>query len=108
MYRVHMAWQAKADLIEIHNYVATHDSATKAGKLREAILKKCFTLDRLPERGHVPPEVLEFSTRQFLEIHYKPYRIVYQIIERDVFIIGILGGRRSLDVLLRERMLRYQ
>jgi toxin ParE1/3/4 len=103
-----MTETAKSDVLEIHRYVALHDSERNAERLRDAILAMCYTFDKFPGRGHFPLEFLKSGTREFREIHYKPYRIVYQTIERDVFIIGILDGRRKLDVLLKERMRRYQ
>jgi toxin ParE1/3/4 len=96
-----------ADLIEVFDYVASHDSQRNAERLRDAILTMCASLDKMPTRGHYPPEFLKVGTKVYREIHYKPYRIFYQTIERDVFVVGILHGSRKLDVILRERMRRF-
>jgi toxin ParE1/3/4 len=42
----------------------------------------------------------------FREIHFKPYRIIYQIVESDVYIHAVLDGRRDLQELLEIRLLR--
>ncbi len=56
--------------------------------------------------GNVPPELERISVTGFLEIHFRPYRIIYQVIENDLFIHCILDGRRDLQTLLQERLLR--
>jgi toxin ParE1/3/4 len=43
---------------------------------------------------------------EFREIHFKPYRIIYQIIDKRVFVHCVLDGRRDLQELLERRMLR--
>ena len=42
----------------------------------------------------------------FLELNYKPYRIIYQIIEKVVFVHCIFDGRRDMQKLLQERLIR--
>ena len=59
-----------------------------------------------PERGRIPPELERIGVYEYLEIHVKAYRIIYQIIDNDVFIHCILDGRRDLLELLEYRILR--
>ena len=42
----------------------------------------------------------------FKEIHYKPFRVIYQISNDVVFIHAVLDGRRDLHELLERRLLR--
>jgi toxin ParE1/3/4 len=44
--------------------------------------------------------------REYREIHFKPYRIIYQIVGRKVFIHCVLDGRRALQEVLEHRLLR--
>jgi toxin ParE1/3/4 len=43
---------------------------------------------------------------EYREITVKVYRIIYQIIETDVFIHCILDGRRNIPEILQQRNLR--
>ena len=60
----------------------------------------------MPGRGHVPPELERIGVRGYLEIHFKPYRIFYQIAGRKVFVHCVLDGRRALQEVLERRLLR--
>lgn len=66
----------------------------------------CMSLADNPERGHIPPELERIAVYEYREIHIKAYRIIYQIIDNDVFIHCILGGRRDLQELLEYKILR--
>jgi toxin ParE1/3/4 len=78
--------------------------------IQEALLDKleetCLSLSELPNRGPVPPELERVAVFDYLEIHYKPYRIIYQVISHRVFIHCVLDGRRDIGELLQKRLLR--
>jgi toxin ParE1/3/4 len=63
-------------------------------------------LQEFPQRGHIPPELNLLDIDDFLEIHYKPYRIIYRILKSEVFVYCIIDGRRDTQKLLQERVLR--
>ena len=44
--------------------------------------------------------------KSYREVHFKPFRIVYEVIAREVFILLIVDGRRSLQTILAQRLLR--
>ena len=104
-YRVYIITDAEDDLLPIFCYVA-HDSPAKADKLLSKLEDACLRLADFPNRGHVPPELERVAVLDYLEIHYKPYRIIYQISSNKVFIHCVLDGRRDLQELLRNRLLR--
>ncbi|MCG8343889.1 MAG: type II toxin-antitoxin system RelE/ParE family toxin, partial [Chlorobiales bacterium] len=58
------------------------------------------------DRGHCPPELERIHVREYREIHFKPYKIIYRMHEQKVFIYGVLDGRRNLQELLIERLIR--
>ena len=70
------------------------------------LFEKCAALQEYPHRGHIPSELSLLGIDDFLELTYKPYRIIYQIIEKEVFIYCILDGRRDMQKLLQERLMR--
>ena len=63
-------------------------------------------LETLPGKGHVPAELYRVGVRDYLEIHCKPYRIIYQIIDKRVYVHCVLDGRRDVQEHLRRRVLR--
>ena len=105
-YQVYVISEAEDDLFEIYQYVAKNDSIARAKKLLYKLEEACLSLSELPNRGHVPPELERVAVHDYLEIHYKPYRIIYQIISNRVYIHGVLDGRRDLGELLQKRLLR--
>jgi len=105
-FEVILSKEAEEDFFEIYDYVADHDSIGKANNLYKKLKETCDTLEFYPNRGHYPPELLRVNIREYKEIHFKPYRIIYQIIESKVFIHCVLDGRRNLQDLLQERLLR--
>jgi toxin ParE1/3/4 len=105
-YEVFIIADAEEDLYEIYNYVAVYDSVEKAEKLLTKLEETCNSLSTFPKRGHIPPELERIAVLDYREIHYKPYRIIYQIIESVVYIHCVLDGRRDLQELLEKRLLR--
>ncbi len=105
-YDVFLTEDAEADIFGIWKYVARHDSVERAGSLIDALQEACFSLCHFPDRGHCPPELQRVRVLDYRELHYKPYRIIYRIVDRQVFIHCVLDGRRDLQELLLERLIR--
>jgi len=105
-YTVYIISDAEEDIFRIHRYAAINDSVQKADILLKNIEEKISNLSGMANRGHTPPELEQIGIYEYREIHFKPYRIIYQIIESDVFIHCVLDGRRDLEDLLQERLLR--
>jgi len=97
---------AKSDLREIFRYIEQHDSPECADKLVNSLEQTITSLAMMPQRGHCPPELYRIGVREFLEIHFKPYRIVYSIRGNDVIVHCVLDGRRDMQTLLQQRLLR--
>jgi toxin ParE1/3/4 len=104
-YSVIMLPEAREDLIEIFRYVAEHDSVIKADALLNRLEEKCNSLCTAPERGHQVNELKRIHVEGFREIHFKPYRIVFQVFDARVFVHAILDGRRDLQEFLERRIL---
>lgn len=97
---------AKRDIIEIYNYVDLNDSPENADRLLDNLEMTYMNLEKNPERGHIPEELKGTGIKRFLEIHFKPYRIIYEIIDNIVYIHCVLDGRRNIQDILAERLLR--
>ena len=105
-YKVNLTSSAEDDLFEIFKYIYFNDSEEIADKVYSKLKEKCFALQKFPERGHTPKELSLFGINDFQEIIYNSYRIVYQIIGKEIFIHCVLDGRRDLQKLLFDRLTR--
>lgn len=77
---------AKADLRGIYDFIA-HDSKFYAKKVAQEITEKTDILELHPFIGRVVAEIGDETIR---EISLYAYRIIYQLIDEQVFILAIL------------------
>ena len=105
-YKVVILSEAEDDIFDIYRYILLNDSSEHANYVFEKIEETCQNLNELPDRGHIPPELEYIGVTAFREIHFKPYRIIYEIDKNLVFIHCVLDGRRDLQQLLEKRFLR--
>ena len=105
-YQVFLTLEAEKDLLDIHAFVAANDSPAKADALLTRLEDTCAELGRLPNRGHVPPELKRIGVTSYREAHFKPYRVIYEIAGKHVYVHGVLDGRRDVQSLLERRLLR--
>ena len=105
-YKVYIISNAEEDVLDIYRHVSLHDTEEKAKYLLDKIENTCLSLEESPKRGHVPPELEQIGVYNYREVHFKPYRIIYEIGESEVFIHCVLDEKRSLQELLERRLLR--
>lgn len=96
---------AVRDLEDICQYVAVHDAPGKADQLLANIENVFSRLSELPERGVYPRELSDLGIREYREVFFKPYRMIYRIIDDKVYILLIVDGRRDMQTLLQRRLL---
>ena len=104
-FAVHVTSGAVKDLAEIDEYISIHDSPERAEYLLGRIEETLNKLADLPERGSYPKELSALGIREYREIYFKPYRIIYRIIDDGVYIYLIASGRRDMQDLLSRRLL---
>ena len=104
-YEVRIDNVASGDLYAIYRYVAINDSQVKAGHLLDSIQKAMTSLETMPARCSYPPELQRWGIFDFREVFFKPYRIIYEIKGKTVFIHAVLDGRRNCEDLLQQRLL---
>ena len=102
---VFLTQDAMNDLEAIHDYIFEHDSPDKAAYVVDKIEETFESLSLFPERGGYPQELLAFGIKEYREVFFKPYRIVYQIQNQKVFVMLIADGRRDMQTLLLRRLL---
>ena len=102
---VQLTDDATRDLEEICAYVDRHDKPDRADYVLEQIEKAFSSLAEYPERGNYPAELLDLGIREYREIFSRPYRIIYRVIENNVYVLLIADGRRDMQTLLQRRLL---
>ena len=103
---VRLTTEAEKDLFDIWRYVEENDSPQKADALLDSLEQICRSLEQAPNKGHVPKELRRIDITSFEEVHFKPYRILYERSQSKILIHAVLDGRRDMDTLLRQRLLR--
>jgi toxin ParE1/3/4 len=96
---------AARDLEELYDYIALHDSTRNANYVLEQIDKAFSKLSEFPERGVYPKELLAMGIREYREIFFKPYRIIYRVMNKNVYVLLVVDGRRDMQSLLQRRLL---
>lgn len=104
--KVILSQESLDDLFEIYQYIFFFDSKSAAISLTKKLQGKCFELEQFAERGHKIPELINFNIDEFLEVNFGHYRIIYRIVKNVVHIQYILDGRRDIEKILEERLLR--
>ena len=97
---------AEKDLFDIFRYVAQNDSIGHANSLIEKLEKTILKLETIPDHGHAPPELERVGVLEFREVFYKPYGIIYQVVGNNVYLHCVLDGRRDMQDILQQRVLR--
>jgi toxin ParE1/3/4 len=105
-YAVYLTDDASRDLAGIHGYISENDSPEKAEQVLQRIEDAFLGLREHPQRGRFPKELLVTGLREFREISFKPYRIVYRVIDASVYVLLITDGRRDMQTILLNRLLR--
>ena len=104
-FRVEWAEVAARDLEEFVSYIAL-DSETDATRALERIEARAAALGSSPLRGRVVPELAHFGMRTWREPIARPYRLEYRIEGDTAIVLAVFDGRRDLEDVLLERLLR--
>lgn len=104
-HEVHLTAGAERDVEEIYEYLGRYESWQVADQLLDRLLPVAETLSTFPERGSCPDELLAIGMREYRQVIFEPYRVLYRVAGRSVFIYLIVDGRRDMQALLARRLL---
>ena len=104
-YAVELTEHALLDLDDIADYITSHHGEERAEHVARGIEKAYASLILFPNRGAYVRELLETGNRDFREVYFKPYRIIYRMHERKVVVFLIADGRRDMQTLVTSRVL---
>lgn len=105
-FKVFLTADAVRDLEEIYEYIAEHDAPQKAEQVLARIERTFKGLSESPERGSYPKELLTLGIREYRQIFFKPYRVIYRIMGDRAYVLLIVDGRRDMETLLQRRLLQ--
>jgi toxin ParE1/3/4 len=88
------------------DFIAFHYAPEKADYVLDQIEEVFSGLSENPERGAYPKELLAAGLREYREIYFKPYRIIYRVMDVNVYVMVIADGRRDMKPLLQWRLLQ--
>lgn len=107
-YQVLLTAGAEQDLESIYDYISEFDSVANADHVLDRLSDAVEKLAQFPERGSYPKELVALGIREYRQTTFKPYRLIYRILERRVVIYLIVDGRRDISLLLARRLLAIQ
>jgi len=96
---------AARDLEDLYHYITLRDAPGKAEHLLTRIETALGSLSESPDRGAHPKELLALGIREYREIFFKPYRVIYRVLASSVHVVLIADGRRDMQTLLQRRLL---
>jgi toxin ParE1/3/4 len=104
-FAVEFALVAQQDLQAIVEFIATDDPVA-AARVLDQIESRTASLQRMPERGRVVPELAAVGINTYRELVVGPWRLVYRITGKTVYVLAVLDGRRNIEDVLLDRLVR--
>jgi toxin ParE1/3/4 len=106
-YDVIWAGVAENDLKDIIGYIAI-DSPAEALRTIKKIEQRASSLYSLAERGRIVPELQDQGILLYRELIVPPWRIIYRISEKKVYVLSVLDGRQNVEDILLKRMIFHE
>jgi len=104
-YDVLLTHGAEQDLESIHDYIAEFDCVANANHVLDELMEVVEGLAQFPERGSYPKELLALGIKEYRQTSFKPYRVMYRVVGKQVVIYLIVDGRRDMQSVLARRLL---
>ena len=105
-YEVLLTEGAERDLESIYDYIAEIDCKAHADLILDRFMEIVGTLTSFPERGVHPKELAALGIQEYRQVFFKTYRVIYRVMEQNVYIYVIADGRREMQALLARRLLQ--
>lgn len=104
-YEVLLTEDAEQDLEDLYAYIAKFDSPRKAGDVLDRLIEVTESLATSPERGSQPKELRSLGIQEYRQVFFKPYRVIYRVLDKKVVVFVIADARRDMQSLLSRRLL---
>ena len=102
-----MIWSetSEKDLTGSVEYIAA-DSPSNAFEIFKEIKKKASRLYTFPERGRIVPELKDQGIVLYRELVVPPWRMIYRISKKTVYVLSVLDSRQNIEDILLKRLIR--
>ncbi len=104
-YEVVLTEDAEHDLDDVYAHIAGNDSLKNAEHVLERLVELTESLAAFPERGAQPKELRSVGMKEYRQVFFKPYRVIYRVHGDQVVVYVIADGRRDMQTLLARRLL---
>ncbi len=95
---------AERDLTSIYHYILKSDSQKNADSVLDHLIQAIDNLALFPKRGSVPKELQSLGIKEYRQVFFKPYRIMYRVFDKRIVIYLIADDRRDMQTLLAQRL----
>lgn len=96
---------AEQNLEAIYDYICEFDCVAKANNVLDALIDVVENLARLPERDSYTRELVGLGNKDYRQTFFKPYRVIYRVVDNKVIIYLIVDGPRDMQTVLARRLL---
>jgi len=104
-YGVQWAAVAESDLKQIMGFIAI-DSPDNALQILKKLKQKAASLNTLPERGRIVPELQGQGIQIYRELIVIPWRMIYRITDTTVFVLSVIDARQNIEDILLNRLIK--
>jgi toxin ParE1/3/4 len=104
VYEVRWSDTSEKDLISIIEYIAI-DSPSRAFEKFKEIKERASNLYAYPDRGRIVPELQEQGIIQYRELIISPWRVIYRLSKKSVYVLSVLDSRQNVEDILLKRFI---
>ena len=94
-----MRWSetSENDQLSIVEYIAI-ESPYQADEIFKEIKKRASGLRTFPDRERIVPELLDQGITLYRELIIAPWRIMYRVSEKTVYVLSVLDSRQNVQI----------
>jgi toxin ParE1/3/4 len=104
VYEVRWSDTSEKDLISIIEYIAIDSPSSAFEKFKE-IKERASNLYAYPDRGRIVPELQEQGIIQYRELIISPWRVIYRISKKSVYVLSVFDSRQNVEDILLKRFI---
>jgi len=107
VYDVIWSETSEKDFMGMVEYIAADSPSNAFGVFKE-IKQKASSLYTFPDRGRIVPELQDQGIVLYRELIVPPWRIIYRISKKSVYVLSVLDSRQNVEDILLRRLIRWK
>lgn len=104
---VQMTKMADRDIAETTKYLIERYEFQAAKDFIDEVERAVDSLEKYPFRTHIPHELKDYPDKSIREMAVLSHRLIYRVLNQDVFVLFVPHGKRSIEDELVKRALRF-